>query len=437
MALDTDRATELHQRMEAAADDLDGDARALEAPLAEASTLLSSPVPNVSIGTTRVADELRASAADLQHRTNLVLTGGPDMNEGMGALERIREHFAVIESRGRPDRADGLLSRKDLAWAAYSTDPDTAAAASWLLEHDHFFDQVETAKHNDDYLSRVHEGMLHFDRGDRDGLMSLDDIDAFLDKTATWSTLKPLASTIDAAGTGRHDGLMSKEDFEAFLNDYKMSDEEAAALSQVFDDRAFHTDDGGFNWGLVLDAVSFVPVVGDIVDGARAVYYVLQGDYGKAAIFALGVVPIPAVSSSGIRGSIKTIEVVVDVARKSGRKEAAKVAGRLAAKGTAARYVAHQGALRLTDAVSERIEITQTCDYLYNQTAGPLMEDLLDDEGLDPQVRAGLCEKLEQRLDEMVDEDSKFRVSEVNAVISRRLAEHRQFEKIFREIRLK
>ena len=35
----------------------------------------------------------------------MVLTGGSEMNEGLGALERIREHFTMIESRGDPDRA--------------------------------------------------------------------------------------------------------------------------------------------------------------------------------------------------------------------------------------------------------------------------------------------------------------------------------------------
>ena len=298
MALDISRATELRQRMETAADDLDWDAQALEGPMAEAASLLGSPLPDVPGGARRVAGDLRDSALDLQERTRMVQTGGPDMNEGLGALERIREHFTMIESRGDPDRADGLLSRRDLRWAVHAADSATAAAAGWLLRHDLFFDRVETAKHNDGYLTRVDDIEFPFDPDDLDGLMSRDDIDAFLDKTAARSALMPHAAAIDAAASGRTDGFISRADLEAFLDDYNLTAEEADAVRRVLDDRAHHSGGeiglgGGISLGGVLDVVSFVPVIGDILDGARSIYYTLHGDLDTAALFALGLVPLP------------------------------------------------------------------------------------------------------------------------------------------------
>ena len=433
MALDIPLATELRQRMETAADDLDWDAQALEGPLAEAASLLGSPLPDIVGGTRRVAGELREGALDLQERTRMVLAGGLEMNEGLGAVERIREHFTMIESRGNPDRADGLLSRRDLRWAVHSADSTTAAAASWILDHDLFFDQVETAKHNNDYLDRMDSGEFTFDPDDRDGLMSRDDIDAFLDKTAARAALMPHAATIDAAGDGRTDGFMSKADFEAFLGDYNLTAEEAAAVRQVLDDRAYHATGGGVGLGGVLDAVSFVPVIGDIVDGARSIYYTLHGDFDTAALFALGLVPLPGLSSSGLRGALKVVDRVTRVARMVGRKEASKEAARLAMKGTAANYAAHEGTKQVSGAPDRDIDIDDSVDYALDGVLGPQVEDLLD-EDLDPRLRALLSDRLEQALNDRLDLDTRIRLSEANTVIARRIAEHHAFEAIFRNM---
>ena len=432
MALDIDRAAELRQRMETAADDLDWDAQALEGPLAEAATLLGSPLPDIVGGTRRVAGELREDAQDLEQRTRMVLAGGPEMNEGLGALERIREHFTMIESRGDPDRADGLLSRRDLRWAVHSADSVTATAAGWLLDHDLFFDWVETAKHNDDYLSRLHEGEFAFDPQDRDGLMSRDDIDAFLDKTAARSALIPHAATIDAA-SGRPDGFMSRADFEAFLADYNLTADEAHAVRQVLADRAYHTAGSGISMGNVLDVVSFIPVIGDIVDGARSIYYTLHGEWGTASLFALGLVPLPGLSSSGLRGAMKVVDRVRKVARTAGSKEASTEAARLAMKGTAANYAAHEGAKQASGALDPNLDIDESVDYVLDDVLGPQVEDLLD-EDLDPRLRALLTDRLEQSLNDRLDLDARVRLSEANTVIARRIAEHHAFEAIFRRV---
>ena len=434
MAMDIVRATELRQRMETAADDLEWDARALVGPLAEASSLLGGPVPDVPTGARRVAGELRASALDLQERTRLVLAGGPEMNEGLAALERIRDHFTMIESRGDADSADGLLSRRDLQWALHSADSETAEAAAWLLDHDHFFDQVETAKHNDDYLDRAYEGEFAFDPDDRDGLMSRDDIDAFLDKTAAWSALLPHLATIDAVDGGAPDGFISRRDFETFLSDYNLSSEEADAVRQVLDDRAYHTASGGIGLGAMLDGLSFVPVVGDIVDGARAIYYVVHRDYATAALFALGLIPLPGLSSSGVRGALKVVDRVATVARNTGTKAAVREGGQLAMKGTAANYAAYEGTKRTASALNRDLDIDESVDYVLDDVLGPGVEDLLD-EDLDPRLRALLTDRLEQSLADRLDPDAQQLMSETNTVIARRIAEHHAFEAIFRNMR--
>ena len=434
IAMDIVKATELRQRMETAADDLDWDAQALVGPLAEASGLLGSPVPDVPGGVRRVAGELRSGALDLQERTRMVLAGGPEMNEGLGALERIREHFTMIESRGDPDRADGRLSRRDLQWAVHSADSTTAQAAAWLLEHDQFFDQVETALHNNDYLDRAYEGEFAFDPEDRDGLMSSDDIEAFLDKTAAWTALLPHLGLIDAVSGGAPDGFMSRRDFEVFLSDYNLSAKEADAVRQVLDDRAHHTDDGGIGLGAMLDGLSFVPVIGDILDGARAIYYVVHRDWDTAALFALGLVPLPGLSSSGVRGAMKVVDRVASVARNLGTKAAAREGGQLAMKGTAANYAAYEGTKRAASAVGRDPDIDESVDYVLDDVLGPRFEDLIG-EDLDPRLRALLSDRLEQSLEDRLDLGARQWVSETNTVIARRLAEHHAFEAMFRNMR--
>ena len=434
MVMDTVRATELRQRMEAAAADIEGDARALVGPLAEASSLLGGPVPDVPTGARRVAGEMRASALDLQERTRIVLAGGPDMNEGLAALERIRDHFTMIESRGDPDSADGLLSRRDLRWALHSADSETAEAAAWMLDHDHFFDQVETAKHNDDYLDRAYEGEFAFDPDDRDGLMSRDDIDAFLDKIAAWSALLPHLATIDAVGGGAPDGFISRRDFEVFLSDYNLSSEEAGAVRQVLDDRAYHTEDGGIGLGAMLDVLSFVPVIGDVVDGARAIYYVVHRDYATASLFALGLIPLPGLSSSGVRGALKVVDRVATAARNRGTKAAFREGGQLAMKGTAANYAAYEGARRAGSALHGDLDIDESVDYVLDDMLGPRVDDLLGEE-MDPRLRALLSDRLEQSLEDRLDPGARQRMSETNTVIARRIAEHHAFEAIFRNMK--
>lgn len=436
MALDTVRAVELRRRMEQAADDLDWDAQALTGPLAEAAGLLGGSVPDVADGARRMAGELRDSALDLQERTRIVLAGGPEMNEGLAALERIRDSFTMIESRGDPAEADGLLSRRDLQWARHSADEATAAAADWLLAHNRFFDQVETAKHNDDYLDRAHQGEFAFDPDDRDGLMSLDDIEAFLDKTTAWSRLLPHLATIDdTEGTGRLDGVVSRRDLEAFLSDYDPSPETAEAVRQALDDRAYHTGSGG-GLGALLEAVSFVPVIGDVVDGARSIYYALHGEFATASLFALGLVPLPGLSSSGVRGAIKVVGAVADAARKHGTKAAVKEAAQRGIKGTGANYAAYESAKRAGDAFGRGLDIDESVDFALDDVFGDRIEGALGGE-LDPGVQALLKDQLEDSLEDRLDAGTRDWLTEANRVIARRIAEHHAHDMTFRNLRFR
>lgn len=431
MAIHPVRAIDLVARMEQSADDLESDARAVAPTLTEAQSLLGADLPDVSARLAQISQELRENSADLRERARVVAAGGPRVNEGLAALERVRSRFEYIESRDGAQRPDGILSRKDLLWARSNADDATAEAARWLLENGDFYDKVETALGNDDYLSRPYDGGLYFDPEDRDGLMSMDDIEAFLDKSTAWSVLAPRLIEIDTAHEGGvADGFISREDFESYLRFYDLPPEVSDSVRQVLEDGAYHRHDSAVSLGAVLDAVSFLPVVGDVVDGARAAYYALHGDYGTAALFALGLVPLPGLSSSGVRGALKAVDHIGSVARKSGTKEAFKAARRIAVKGTAANYGAYQSAMTASEVLGSDVNIDESVDYALEAT----LPTVLDEEHLDPVVRRRLSEQLAKSLNERLSTDGKQFLNETNRVIAQRIAEHHANEVVFKAL---
>lgn len=328
MMMKVDAATELHRHLMAAADDLSADSAVITDLMGEASTLLNQTLADVGHDVRRLAGRLRTIADDLDDRVRLVALGGPDMNAGLAALEHLREHFKLIECRGDPSRADGKLSRRDLEWARGKLPGPAGDAAAWLLANRGFFDRVETAKHNRRYMNRPYDGVFDHDEADEDGLMSLEDIDAFVTKSTAWTTLLPHLAAIDGAasggGEGAADGVLSREDFEALMAGYQLPPDVDRAVKQVLDDRAYHQPGGGtVGLGTALDLLSFVPVVGDLVDAGRALYYVLNGDYVTAGIFALGLAPIPGLSGSGLRHSVRMVENIADAAMGGGRQAGA------------------------------------------------------------------------------------------------------------------
>ena len=289
MLLDVGAALSLQQRMANAANELDSDAHALAEPMAEASQLLGQPLPDVASEVRQVASDLHDNAEDLLSRIRMVRAGGRDMNAGLAALERVRAHFTLIETRGDTGRSDGKLGLGDLEWARHQLGGEVGEAAAWLADHEEFFARVETAKDNDAYINKPYDNEFAYDREDADGVLRIGDIDAFTAKTAAWAALLPHARTIDTAHKGgRPDGMLSRKDFEAFLRDYDTAPETAEAVRRVLDDGAYHRNDGLISWGKVLDGLSFVPVIGDIVDGGRAIHHALHGDWQAAGIYALG-----------------------------------------------------------------------------------------------------------------------------------------------------
>ncbi len=302
LLLDVEVATELHQVMTAVAEELDGDRSAIRSWMAAAEELAGPSADDPDPWLRGLTELLRNEADDLARRLRMVIFGGPEINAGLLALDHIRAHFDVIDNRGgEAGEQDGVVSRADLEWAVEHLDADTAAAAQWLLDHEDFFRTVETARDNDGYLAA---GATEFGGGgDGDGKLSLADVDAYLTKLDTWATLIPYMATIDvAAKGGEHDAVMSREDFEAFLADYDLPPEVRAAAQQVLDDGAFHDTGGGLvSWGTLLDVASFIPVVGDFIDGAMALYYLSQGRWSEAAMSGIGLLPVPGVSGASAR----------------------------------------------------------------------------------------------------------------------------------------
>ena len=324
LLLDVEAATELHQVMTAVAEELDGDRSAIRSSMAAAEELASPSADDPDPWLRGLTELLRSEADDLARRLRMVIFGGPEINAGLLALDHVRAHFDVIDNRGGEagDR-DGIVSRADLEWAVEHLDVDTAAAAQWLLDHEDFFRTVETARDNDDYLSA---GATEFGGGgDGDGKLSLADVDAYLTKLDTWATLIPYMATIDvAAKGGDHDAVMSREDFEAFLADYDLPPDVRAAAEQVLDDGAFHDTGGGLvSWGTLLDVASFIPVVGDFIDGAMALYYLSQGRWSEAAMSGIGLLPVPGVSGASARAANEVVEEIGETAAQRAAREAA------------------------------------------------------------------------------------------------------------------
>ena len=202
--------------------------------------------------------------------------------------------------------ADGVLSRDDLEWAAEHLHGEAAAAAAWLIANPAFLAAVATAEGDDDYLEDLYrDGFVDGDGGgwaDRAPL-ALGALDAFEAHVGAWSTLIFSGAEIDiAAHGGETDGVLSKADFEAFLARPDLPPELRAAAQRVLDDGAWH-DTGGIDFLSILDWATFVPVLGDAIDGAMMLYYLAKGDMANAVAHGVGLVPIPGLSGGAVKGA--------------------------------------------------------------------------------------------------------------------------------------
>ncbi len=338
LLLDPDAAGRLVNHLVWTAEALDANRGPLLVDLDEISRLLDfCPFPH-DLRLKGFADENRADGRDLGSRLRSVVFGGDGFNAGLRALAEIRPVFGLIETRGGDLGADGALSRDDLQWAAEHLHGDAATAAAWLLANPAFLAAVATADGDDDYLENLYRS--GFIDGDPDWWadatpLTLGAVDAFEAHVAAWSTIIFSGAEIDvAAHGGETDGVLSKADFEAFLARDDLAPEVRLAAQRVLDDGAWH-DTGGIDFLSILDWATFVPVVGDAIDGAMMMYYLSKGDLANAFADGVGLVPIPGLSGGAVKGAR---ELATDIAARYVDEGVSGVA-RLTARETAQGFV--------------------------------------------------------------------------------------------------
>ena len=94
--------------------------------------------------------------------------------------------------------------------------------------------------------------------------------------------------------------------------------------------------------------LSFVPVIGDIVDGGRSIHHALHGDWHSAGVYALGLVPLPGLSGSGVKAAVTVVKSAARSVKKSGYKKASGEVGKVLYKGTSYNWTANTAADAIT-----------------------------------------------------------------------------------------
>ena len=444
MFMDIGTAVSLQRLMLLTAERLDADAHMLAQTLNEASQLLPTTTTNVVPGVKRAASNLRVNAKDLESRIKMLLAGGPEAVRGLAALERVRINFSIIDTRGDTEHADGKVSLSDLRWASRAGSPvdaKTRAAAAWLADNQDFFATAETADENNSYIAEPYSSRFVHNPEHEDGMLSVADIDAFFAKIEAWATLMPYAARIDIAGAGgkrdggKRDGRLTKKDFEAFLaNNDDLPRDVVRAARQVMHTEAYHKPAGFFkgllNWNNVLDATSLIPVLGDVVDGARSIYYAINGDWEASIIYAIGLVPLPGLSGSGVKASWKVSKQAAETFSKHGWKAATKSTASNLRKGTMYNWTAKTAANSLASKSS-----CQTTQQWIAEQAGINLKDL-DIREINEHMREATgadAKRIRNRLSDATGynlsaKDGFF--SDTCEVIAQRLGEHK-FSKLW------
>ena len=438
MFMDIGTAISLQRLMMLTAERLDADAHVLAQTLKETSQLLPTTA-NVVPGVKRAASDLRVNAKDLESRIKMLLAGGPEAVRGLAALERIRINFSTIDTRGDTEQPDGKVSLNDLRWASRPDSPvdeKTRAAAAWLADNQDFFAIAEAADENNSYIAEPYSNKFVHNPEHEDGMLSVADIDAFFAKTEAWATLMPYAARIDIAGGGRkRDGRLTKKDFEAFLaNNDDLPRDVVRAARQVMHTDAYHKPAGFFkgllNWNNVLDAASLIPVLGDVVDGARSIYYAINGDWEASIIYAIGLVPLPGLSGSGVKASWKVSKQAAEAFSKHGWRTATKSTASTLRKGTMYNWTAKTAANSLASKSS-----CQTTQQWIAEQAGINLKDL-DIQEINDHMREATgadAKRIRNRLSDATGynlsaKDGFF--SDTCEVIAQRLGEHK-FSKLW------
>lgn len=163
----------------------------------------------------------------------------------------------------------------------------------------------------------------------------------------------------NGGGSIEGDGVISLEDLRAMahseLFDIEQRNIAARVLEYVEADESrvglLGLKGDGFSWSelgsLALAAGGFVPVLGDAIDAGFVAYYLAKGDLANAGVHAVGLVPLPGVSGTGVRGAREAAERLATTATKNGAKDVATEV----AQGTVENFVEDQIAAGAGEAV--------------------------------------------------------------------------------------
>ncbi|MXW41565.1 MAG: hypothetical protein F4X48_05160 [Acidimicrobiia bacterium] len=311
LEMDVEAAFDLANAYIDAADELDLRRQRWTAVVSEVDYRLGPSHYQFEQALSSIAEQLRIDSNDISQRVQMILLGPEGLNLALWAIDVLRKSHEVWNG-------EHIVSQDDLERFVTRTD-DLGAAARILLTNDNILTILDTAKHNKNYLADPIEG---FQANKGDGRISLEDLDAFESKISAYTTLLPYLAVIDTAAQGdpsQADQFLSKADFEAITADISLPTHVRQAAATVIAHDAYHRKDG-FGWDdtgfWTLETAGVLPVVGEIVDGTRALHALSQGDYQSALFFAARVV-MPL----GTGKTLNAARALVEMGRRRAFKE--------------------------------------------------------------------------------------------------------------------
>ena len=235
-------------------------------------------------------ERLARSAASLSEVTSLVnwRCSGVALADPAEALRSICRRWADLAATMARVADEMASADSDNMSRIVAGGVTTAADAMWLGEHLGLFDSD---------IEDIAVAAL--------GLAALGaDLDSARDRVRS------------GGAEGQTDGVVSLEDLRSMASSDLFTAEQRNIAGRVLafvgddDSRAEQLGlkgDGGLGWaelgGMALSAAGFVPVLGDAIDAGFVAYYVAKGDWVNAASHAVGLVPLPGVSGTGVRAT--------------------------------------------------------------------------------------------------------------------------------------
>ncbi len=148
-----------------------------------------------SADTLKVTFEMATAAA----AARFTITANLDRTASDLALAQLTSSFDSLDSI-RGGKEDGLVSVEDLKWAAeHATDPQTRAAAVWLLAHRAVVSALDIAAQN-------------VATANGDNKISRSDVQAYGERQRAYRVMVDNFAAFDAARTGKTDGKVSQAD---------------------------------------------------------------------------------------------------------------------------------------------------------------------------------------------------------------------------------